>query len=282
VAKSFGAEVENFGFHSKWKTLAALARHVKKGEWVALVDAGSLWPPELLSDLVAEFQDPSLLAIAPAYYPKNASSLERLLWRFEARCKVRENRAGGPVSVHGASVFFRAEALQAALERLSRFNRTAWLNDDIVIPFAARLAYPGSAIRYWCPPDLERRVSDAGLRESAPQFRRRRRMVAGNLEWAITLFPAAVRRSPAAALVALRRLLRIFWAYWVLCLLYAFYFAILSSRGLAFLALAATIAGLSSIFTVTGKRSLLEAAAASLLSPIFLPSVWSGRSQTWS
>lgn len=282
LARDLGAEVEVLAFRSKWKTLARLAQRARDGEWVALVDAGAIWPVSLLSDLRESFLDAHLLAVAPAYFPRGASRIERLLWRMEAGWKKLENLAGGPVSVHGATVFFRAEALRAALSYLSRFGREIWLNDDVAVPFAARLACPGGGIRYWCPHATESRVSDSGIREDAPQAARRKRMVAGNLEWMVTLFPRAIASSPVVALVAVRRVARVLWAYWALALLYAACFAFSSDRIWASAAAAAAAALGAGTLVILGKRSLVEAAWASALAPVIAVSVLRGRSQAWS
>jgi hypothetical protein len=281
LGREAGAEVAEYSFQSKWKTVAALAERTQPGEWVALVDAGATWPDTLLTDLRDVFRDPALLAVAPAYFPRRASFVERSLWRSEARWKLLENLAGGPVSVHGATVFFRAEALRGAYATLARYGRDAWLTDDVALPFAARVAFPGGAIRYWCPRDVKHRISDEGLRESGSQLRRRVRMAAGNLEWALTLFPAALIASPAAACVALRRVFRIFWAYWVLCLLYAVCRWQQPTRESAIAMCAAlAVAGAVSL-AIAGKGSLVGAAIASIGAPWQLPSVLRRRSRSW-
>ncbi|MGZ3651878.1 MAG: glycosyltransferase family 2 protein [Bdellovibrionota bacterium] len=281
IARAGGAEVIQVSFRSKWKTLATMAKLAESGDWVALVDSGAVWPASLFSDLDPILADPATMALAPAYFPRNASRLERLLWQVEAFWKRGENRAGGPVSTHGATVFYRAEVLSAAFKYLERFGREQWLNDDIALPFAARILFPGSYLRYWCPSDVNRRISDSGLREDVPQAARRRRMVAGNLEWALTLFPAALLASPGSALVALRRVLRIFWAYWMVLVLYGFALAAFPARGSALLAAMACAMGLGVFLAAAGKRGILDAALASILAPFLAFSVWRGRARAW-
>lgn len=281
AAKAAGAEVTEVPFRSKWRTLSLLAAAGKQGEWLALVDAGAIWPGELIADIRDLLDDPKIIGVAPAYFPAGASVLERALWRVEAFWKLGENRAGGPISVHGATVLYRAEVLGAALAYLESFGRESWLNDDVVIPFAARLLHPGRSLVYWCPPDIGRRISDGGIAEEAPQAGRRARMVAGNLEWALTLFPAALRSSPSLALVALRRLLRIFWAYWAMMLAYGFFLAVLGTRDRALLAclVGAIVMGL--VLAGAGKRGILDAAIASAAAPFLVVSVLRGRARAW-
>jgi glycosyltransferase involved in cell wall biosynthesis len=279
AARKGGAEIVKVAFRNKWKTLLALAGQ-SGGGWVALVDSGALWPESLLEDLTPIFAAPGTLAVAPAYFPHRASRVEKLLWRTEASWKAFENASGGPVSVHGATVFYRADVFRAALELLARHARETWLNDDVALPFAARLAFPGGAVRYWCPEETERRVSDAGLHEGTPQVGRRRRMVAGNLQWAISLLPGAFVASPAAALVALRRFLRIFWAYWVALLVFGVCEAIAPGRGIA--AAVAVLLGGTLAVVALGGLSVAGAALTSLLAPLYIPSVWLGRAQRWS
>jgi cellulose synthase/poly-beta-1,6-N-acetylglucosamine synthase-like glycosyltransferase len=282
VAMAAGAQVEGMQNHSKWKTLSSLAQHAPGHAWVAIVDAGALWPKTLLSDIRPLLSDGRVFGVAPAYYPASASILERNLWRLEAFWKRGENRAGGPVSVHGATVLYRSRALQASLDYLQSFGRESWLNDDVAIPFAARLLYPGSSLVYWCPREVAKRVSDAGLREAVPQAGRRARMVAGNLEWAVTLFPAALLSSPGLAVVALRRLLRIFWVYWAMLAAYGFFLAIFGSNKLALLALAGGAGGLALVMFAGGKRGLLDAAVASLSAPLLIYPVIRGRKRKWA
>lgn len=148
-ARAGGAEVIQVNFRSKWKTLAAIAKFAGPEDWVALVDSGAVWPSGLLADLEPFLLDPSTMAVAPAYFPRNASLLERIVWQVEAFWKRGENLAGGPVSTHGATVFYRAEVLAAVFTYLERFGREQWLNDDIALPFAARILFPGSFLRYW-------------------------------------------------------------------------------------------------------------------------------------
>jgi glycosyltransferase involved in cell wall biosynthesis len=281
VARAAGVEVVELAFRSKWKTLAALAVAARPGDWVALVDAGAVWPAGFLRDVAPLLSDPGVLGVAPSYFPAGASALERLFWKVEAFWKRGENRAGGPVSVHGATVLYRAEALSASFTYLARFRQNTWLNDDVALPFAARITNPQMKLVYWCPGDTASRISDSGLREGAPQTGRRTRMVAGNIEWAVILFPRALLYCPGVAVVALRRLLRIFWAYWALLFGYGIGLSVFGSRGFALLALftAAIVAAL--LLAGLRKRGVLDAGFASLAAPFLIWPVLRGRKRAW-
>jgi glycosyltransferase involved in cell wall biosynthesis len=281
MARASGAEAVEVNFRSKWKTLAALAISARPGDWVALADAGAVWPLGFLREIAPLLADPGVLGVAPAYFPAGASALERLLWSVEAFWKRGENRAGGPVSVHGATVLYRAEALTAAFAYLATFGRESWLNDDVALPFAARIINPGNSLIYWCPSNTASRISDSGIRESVPQAGRRTRMVAGNLEWAFTLFPSALLHSPGVALVALRRLLRIFWAYWALLVAYGSFLAIFGNRELALLAIVASAIGSALLLAGLRKRGVLDAGFASLAAPFLIWPVLRGRKRAW-
>jgi hypothetical protein len=86
-------------------------------------------------------------------------------------------------------------------------------------------------------------------------------MLAGNVQWARVLLPACLRRNPVAAIVALRRLFRVFWAWWAVFLAaglaLAFRDAVLPAAAAAVL-----MAGFS-----RGVRQLVGAALVSLSAP---------------
>jgi glycosyltransferase involved in cell wall biosynthesis len=201
-ARTAGAEVREFSFRSKWRVLRALV-DASNAEWVAFVDAGALWPADLLTR-AAEKAGAGVAALAPSYRPARASRAERLHWAVEAWLKRQENKSSGPVSVHGATVLYRREALRSAFTLLEGGE---WLNDDVVIPSAIHITAPELRVEY-----LDACVSDLGL---GAEGRRRDRLVRGNLQWVRFLLPQ-LRRNPAAFTVALRRVFRLFWAYWFL------------------------------------------------------------------
>lgn len=187
----------------KWPKLEKLVEQ-SEGRWCALVDAGTLWPRDLLPRTAPAFTAVGPAGLAPGYRMDSASAPARAFWALESAFKRLENLAGGPVSVHGATVFYRARELKDAFAAL---KGTHWLNDDVAIAMMVRAAgeidYRGPAIS----------VSDIGAAGDAAVERHRRvRMMEGNLQWIGTLWPLLWRRNPMAALIASRRVARTFWA----------------------------------------------------------------------
>ncbi|MBC7690600.1 MAG: glycosyltransferase [Methylotenera sp.] len=224
------ATVPNFGSAGKWTMLALLAEQ-SQATWIAFVDCGSIWHRDLVREVSRHWSDDAVLAVAPSYLPERGlaggGALERANWKLEQLLKSLENHAGGPTSVHGATVFYRKETLLTVLKTLK--NRT-WLNDDVVIPLSLRLRFPTHRIVYLAARTSEQGagavdgwVTDVGVRsELGLEIRRRRRLVLGNLQWVDGIYLAdffqSFVRSPYAMAVASRRIFRLFWAYWVLFL----------------------------------------------------------------
>lgn len=198
----------------KWRTLEELAQ-ASRAPWSVLVDCGTVWPEDFLIRLSPHFEGRAL-GVAPGYRPQSSTLLERLVWGLERSLKHLENLSGGPFTLHGATMAFRTEELRAAFAALTA---RAWLNDDVVLGLELRtrgeILYLGNRL---C-------VGDGGIRPGASELGRRQRLVRGNLEWIGALFPRLVWRAPDVALLALRRVLRVFWVYQVgltlLCLAYA-------------------------------------------------------------
>jgi hypothetical protein len=85
-----------------------------------------------------------------------------------------------------------------------------WLNDDVVIPLLVRALYPEGVILY---PVGE--IKDSGVQSDSMDVTRRKRILQGNLQWIRMLWPQCCRLNPVAGVVAVRRLFRVFWAYWI-------------------------------------------------------------------
>jgi hypothetical protein len=192
---------ENVG---KWKVLRALAP-ATTARWVALTDAGTLWPRNLLTALWPEITGNRYAGLAPGYVQPSASWPERAHWAVERTLKLLENLAGGPVSVHGAAVFYRSDVAREAFRQL---GSGPWFNDDVVLPLMVRAF--GHRIRYY---GATAAVSDAGISHSHREGARRARMVEGNLQWIGSLWWNVARRNPAVAMLAARRGWRPFWIY---------------------------------------------------------------------
>ncbi|NBW81376.1 glycosyltransferase, partial [bacterium] len=100
----FRLKVLTFSHKSKWKVLRSLVS-ASTSDWVALVDAGTVWDPRLLRNCHPLFERSDNMCVAPRYQALNAGLVARAYWRLEAFLKCLENKSGGPVSVHGATVF---------------------------------------------------------------------------------------------------------------------------------------------------------------------------------
>lgn len=264
----------------KWRTIEGLVRSASHADWVVLADAGSVWPPELLERIARRASSAAVLAVAPAYQNPSHGFVERLLWTFEQRVKHLECAAGGPVSIHGASVAYRRRPLQKALRVLTKH---AWLNDDVVIPLVLRALYPRGVISY----ERDLAVCDAPSARSTTyrpwsEFARRCRIVRGNGEWMRSLIAPLWQRNTPAALLAMRRCARVFWAYWallgtlsVLTLLQVYAGVTLTDSLAVLLFIVVATYGV-----IAPLRAPIEAGIASLIAPLLLlPRV--GREAVW-
>jgi len=201
----------NRGPIGKWNVLRQLV-HESNADWIAFVDVGSVWHEGLLSAAFPHLRRPSVIGIAPSYRQESGSLLENLQWRLESWLKLLESDAGGPVSVHGATVIYRRKFL---LEVFQRLNRETWLNDDVVIPLSLRTHWPFHRIVYLTAKHAW--VRDLGAKASR-EYGRRKRIVLGNLQWIRSLYPTALRSNLCVGLLASRRVFRAFWAYWLLAI----------------------------------------------------------------
>ena len=283
VARRFGVEVYEFAKRQgKWEvlrqcllpsndTVDAAGIGLQACEWIVLADAGVLWPAQLLQTLRPFLFQSAIAAVAPAYENNHAGAGERLHWRLEAHLKTLENHAGGPVSVHGATVAYRRGALLRALRRLYRCAGDAgcgWYNDDVVIPLMLRAAVPEKQLVYLPQVTVGECVRPWAARSETG---RRCRMARGNVQWIKLLLPEVARRNPRAAVLALRRVCRLLWAYW--CLAAVTGAMLLAPAGLVLFLAAALLACLGAAMLRHRTRRLLEAAQASLASPIYWLSV---------
>src|SRR5437879_1946958 len=130
--------VPEFPKSSKWITLKTLCM-ASQADWIFLVDAGTLWPENFLSEVLPRIRErENLLAVAPAYRPWRSGWLHQALWFIETCLKRFETLCGGPVSLHGATVGYKVSHLKKALAWL---GDRPWLNDDVVIPLILRTLY---------------------------------------------------------------------------------------------------------------------------------------------
>lgn len=213
--------VSNSGPAGKWHMLTSLIRQ-SSATWIALVDCGAVWNSGLPRELKRAMQEPGVVGVAPSYHPSESGKWESLLWRVEQQLKAWESSAGGPTSVHGATVVYRKDRALEALEGLegdsTSESPTLWLNDDVVIPLWIRLEHPEERITYLASPQGGW-VTDSGIKagQTAVEFRRRLRMAMGNLQWIEGLWLPRWKTNAEVSLISSRRIARTLWAYWVFC-----------------------------------------------------------------
>jgi lipopolysaccharide/colanic/teichoic acid biosynthesis glycosyltransferase/glycosyltransferase involved in cell wall biosynthesis len=264
-AEEFGAKVVAYSFRSKWKTLSALVA-LSDAEHIALVDAGTSWSADLLTQARDTWTD-DVVGVAPTYRSPRAGVLRRMHWAFEAFLKNLENRMGGPISVHGATIFYRRQELVETLAKLPK--EEIWKNDDVVIPTALRILYPQLRIVYL----KDAVVHDLCVLQNAGERGRRLRMVQGNLEIMTRLLPALPGPGFTRAFVLYaRRAGRIFWAWWlvlVMCGIWGY-------LGYSVVPLLVGIAAVSAAgaLGITGSSS---AFFASLVAPVVIVPSFAGR-----
>lgn len=234
-AENAGARVIVINHQSKWLTLHSLLA-LARGEWIVFADAGILWPEDLLKRVLHAGADETNLAVMPAYRQNpdpTAHGLEDYYWALESQIKRLENDAGGPLSAHGATVAYRAEALKRALGVL---GTQPWLNDDLVIPLMIRYQNECHKTLYLQDVLVTDQLGRGHVKQKAlklsftEEWARRRRMALGNVQWISSLLPRIIkealrsseplRRKHAALilLLAMRRVFRVLWAYWLLAL----------------------------------------------------------------
>lgn len=193
--------IENSSNLGKWHSLIRLIEAAQDHGWIALVDAGTVWPRDLLQRISADLSRSKLTAIAPSYRSIQCGRGARLHWEIERRLKQFENLAGGPISVHGATCFYRASSLKKAV---SVVEGETFLNDDVVLPLLVR-SVSGGTIRYRADAVV---FDDEGDLSSEHRIYRQLRIARGNQEWMGRLFQKIVFRSPTSAILSLRRMVR--------------------------------------------------------------------------
>ena len=253
----------------KWNNLQSLAS-TSTADWVVFADCGVLWQEDLLVKALPLCADASVAAVAPTYHNPDGGIVERTLWAIERHLKTLEGVAGGPVTMHGATVIYRRSLL---IQAFSALGSRGWLNDDVVIPLCIRTLNPDVTVRYEPSLAVHEQPMSKAQRKKHREFSRRRRMVAGNAEWMSALLPRTWRSAPLVGLIALRRVFRLFWAYWGLALGAAAFIALTS---LLPASASIVLAGTSLAILVfayqasSGVRALLEAATASIAAPYYL------------
>ena len=100
------------------------------GEILVFSDADALLPPETLHELVSNFADPQVGAVAAnevhvANDPNGVARGESLYWRYEQKLKALEDKVGSTVSASG-----RLYAMRRSLFAPSTHTAAA---DDVVL-----------------------------------------------------------------------------------------------------------------------------------------------------
>lgn len=208
VARELGAQTVERESPGKWTMLRDLVAQ-SQTEWVGFLDAGTVLSEGFLRELDLANADGAIMAVAPRYAPSRAGLIHQLVWQVEATLKTLENSCGGPISIHGACIFYRT---RLAREAFAALGDREFLNDDIALPLQLRLSHPAFRIEY----RSETKVDDFGLQSLSPPRRRRTRMIRGNLQWMSHFTPLAWNTNREVFTLCLRRAFRLIWAWWVL------------------------------------------------------------------
>lgn len=240
---------------SKWRALTALIDQ-SQADWVAVVDSGTVWPENMLIKLAKYFKQSDVVAINPRYSENNSGHLQKLVWAVESQLKSLENLSGGPISLHGSTIFYRTQDLKQALEHLQGRD---WLNDDVVVPLMLRKLNRSKKIIY--ASDVS--VIDLFPASNISEIKRRKRVLFGNLQWVQSFFPDMLNSSYLLATLALRRIMRMLWA-WAISFVCLGLLIWTPSLALVFITCAIVLA------LMPKGRRLFEAFWVSLMMPIYL------------
>jgi cellulose synthase/poly-beta-1,6-N-acetylglucosamine synthase-like glycosyltransferase len=250
----------------KWKTLSELVHEAgslniegvadaRLVNWSCIVDSGTVWNEDFLLGLRAWLISSTKIGFAPGYFQRKSGLMEKMIWGQERLIKKIENLAGGPVSVHGATMVFRTDILKKVFAQL---DYATWLNDDVVIALMSRAQ---GEVQYLSK-DLF--VMDCGTREVTSEFNRRKRIVTGNVEWVRKLWAPLIWRNPIVALIAARRVARIFWVYVFFGSVFSAVMSITNRFYCSFSVIALFL------FLLRKQSRIWQAAKASLLAPFLL------------
>ena len=216
-ASKFPVTLRRFEFKSKWRVLNQLIQE-SNADWIALADCGVVWKKNLLRNAYPYFCDQEIVGIAPSYKLLKENTLNRVHWTLEKILKSLENRSGGPVSVHGATVFYRSHSLKKALRLLEGRH---WTNDDVILPTIVRAIHPNQRIVYCTNLHMGFSVEDNAPRINHKERQARMRVSHGNVQWLNHILPFVWRWNKALFITCLRRVFRIFWIAPVLAVCFA-------------------------------------------------------------
>jgi len=260
VAAEHGARVISVErSEGKWRMLHRLVDAASGADAIVFADAGIEWPREVLLRLMKAAAPIDVIGVAPGYRIGNSGVISRALWWVERTLKSIENRSGGPVSVHGATVMYRLSSLREALSKLSSAE---FLNDDVIIPLTLRRLFPQARLVYL--PDLVVvDKADPGVSER----RRRSRLMRGNLQW----LRREERGDTLTELIVARRVFRLFWVYWAIALFVPVFGAVMvATRPLGIATLGAGLGAFLLPWKPKPIERFLDAALASFRAPVEL------------
>lgn len=159
-------------------------------EVAVLTDCSAELAPDAARRLAAAFADPALGAIGAGYgLPAGDPRGEDRFWARQTALKAAEARIAAPMGLHGACYALRPAAFLPLPPDT--------INDDFAIPM--RLVLAGWRVAY----DPTIRVTEREGTDDRTDFRRRRRIGAGNLQQSLRHLALADPRRPAWALVFL-------------------------------------------------------------------------------
>ncbi|MBX2829908.1 MAG: glycosyltransferase family 2 protein [Rhodospirillales bacterium] len=143
-------------------------------EIVVLSDASALLSIDALQRFAGHMADTNIGVVAATYKLAAPGSVgEKLYWDYQVTIKLGEASLGAPLGVHGACYAFRSSVFEPLPPHT--------INDDFIMPMNAirqgkRIIYDTDIVA------LELETSDVGL-----DFRRRRRIAAGNMQQLLML-----------------------------------------------------------------------------------------------
>ncbi|NBX16213.1 MAG: glycosyltransferase [Proteobacteria bacterium] len=266
VAKNLGAQVHHFKHRSKWKVIADLIEQ-SSADWIALADCGAVWDRRFLRNVVPFMASADVSGFAPSYSADGAGLFGRIHWALESMLKSLENVAGGPVSVHGATVLYRSDVLKDALHILAG---RVWINDDVTLPLIIRALNPEMRMIYSRNRKMGFVVCDRASRKPSQENNSRRRVSQGNIQWVFFLLPFVRQLNSIVFGLAQRRVVRLFWGVVpVSCAvsagLFAFQYFPAGTPVRTFAAALSAAGVLAAALKIKGFESSLAALAAAVL-----------------
>lgn len=169
--------------------LATLERQITDAaeDVVALSDASAILSLDALARAAAHFADTGLGAVGGTYVLfADGAENEARFWSAQTAAKRGEAAIGAPIGLHGAFYAFR--------RRLHRHLPPDTINDDFALPMG--LVERGWSVAY----DAEIRAVELEPSAAATDFRRRRRIGAGNMQQSLRCWRLLDPRRPGVAL----------------------------------------------------------------------------------